>query len=283
VLVVRVALYHPLPLIFRTPCPTHLPFSPLRIIRSGNRLWRTICVLKGTGTGFTRLHPQIRSTKCLLARDSAVGEIRRHLSPELRGIATSSEDPQSILKAIKAAYGKSSFATRYNAMQAFLVVKQESSETVAAFISRAREALRFLQSTRPPPAPLASRSSTSDPVYSLDDSDRELLISVLLQGTKYTALTTSLLAQSDLTVQQVEDALKNEEAHKTGVAAAAAAAAATPTTPAAAPASTSSRRSKKPKPICAFCGKPRHVAERCFKLEAASKKAKEEVSNDAKS
>ena len=214
------------------------------------------------------------NTKCLLARDSAVGEIRRHLSPELRGIATSSEDPQAILKAIKAAYGKSSFATRYNAMQAFLAVKQDSSETVAAFISRAREALRFLQSTRPPAAPLASRSSTSDPVYSLDDSDRELLISVLLQGTKYTALTTSLLAQSDLTVQQVEDALKNEEAHKTGVAAAAAAAT-TPTT--AAPAATSSHRSKKPRPTCAFCGKPGHVAERCFKLEAASKKAKDEV------
>jgi hypothetical protein len=221
------------------------------------------------------------NTKCLLARDSAVGEIRRHLSPELRGIATSSEDPQSILKAIKAAYGKSSFATRYNAMQAFLAVKQESSETVAAFISRAREALRFLQSTRPPAAPLASRSSTSDPVYSLDDSDRELLISVLLQGTKYTALTTSLLAQSDLAVQQVEDALKNEEAHKTGVAAAAAAAVATPAASAATPASASSRRSKKPKPICAFCSRPGHVAERCFKLEAASKKAKEEVSNDS--
>jgi len=130
-----------------------------------------------------------------------------------------------------------------------------------------------------PPAPLASCSSTSDPIYSLDDSDRKLLISVLLQGTKYTALTTSLLAQSDLTVQQVEDALKNEEVHKTGVAAAAAAAATTPS--AAAPASTSSHWSKKPKPICAFCGRPGHVAERCFKLEVASKKAKEEVSNDS--
>jgi len=132
------------------------------------------------------------NTKCLLARVSAVGEIRCHISPELRGIATTSEDPQVILKVIKAAYGKSSFATQYNAMQAFLAVKQESSEMVAAFISCAREALHFLQSTRPPAAPLASHSSTSDPVYSLDDSDRKLLISVLLQGTKYTALTTSL-------------------------------------------------------------------------------------------
>ena len=81
------------------------------------------------------------NTKCLLARDSAVGKIRRHLSPELQGIATSSEDPQAILKAIKAAYGKSSFATWYNAMQAFLAVKQDSSETVADFISRAHEVL----------------------------------------------------------------------------------------------------------------------------------------------
>ena len=59
-------------------------------------------------------------TKCLLARDSAVGEIRRHLSPELRGIATASEDPQAILNVIKLAYGKSSFATRYNARHSWL-------------------------------------------------------------------------------------------------------------------------------------------------------------------
>ena len=89
------------------------------------------------------------------------------------------------------------------------------------------------------------------------------------------------MPSTDLTVQQVEDALKNEEAHKTGVAAAAAAAATTPTT--AAPAATSSRRSKKPRPTCAFCGKLGHVAERCFKLEAASKKAKDKVSDEAKS
>jgi len=125
------------------------------------------------------------NTKCLLARDSAVGKIRHHISPELRSIATASEDPQVILKAIKAAYGKSSFATRYNAMQAFLVVKQDSSETVTAFISRACEALCFLQSTRPPSALLASRSSTSDPIYSLDDSDHKLLILVLLQVFKW--------------------------------------------------------------------------------------------------
>jgi hypothetical protein len=216
-------------------------------------------------------------TKCLLARDSAVGEIRRHLSPELRGIATTSEDPQAILNAIKLAYGKSSFTTRFNALEAFLAVKQESSESVAAFISRAREALRFLQSTRPPAAPLASRPAPSDPVYSLEDADRELLISVLLRGTKYSALTTSLLAQSELTVQQVEDALKNEEAHKTGIAAAAAAVAAA--SPAAAPASTS-RRSNKPKRVCTFCGRNGHVAEKCYKLEDASKKAKEEAGSN---
>ena len=87
--------------------------------------------------------------KCMEARDSAVGEIRQHLSPELRSVSLSSNDPQAILNAIKAAYGTSSFATRFNAMQAFLAVKQETSETVAVFISRAREALCLLQSTRP--------------------------------------------------------------------------------------------------------------------------------------
>ena len=90
----------------------------------------------------------------------------------------------------------------------------------------------------------------------------------------YLALTTSLLAQSELTVQQVGDALKNEEAHKTGIAAAAAVAAAS--TPAAAPASTS-HHSNKPKRVCTFCGRNGHIAEKCYKLEEASKKAKEDA------
>ena len=110
-------------------------------------------------------------------------------------------------------YGKSSFATRHNTLQAFLQVKQESSESISGFILRAREALCLLQSTCPPSVPLATapRSGTT---YSLEDSDCKLLISVLLGGTKYSTLTTSLLAQSELTVQQVEDALKNEEVHR---------------------------------------------------------------------
>jgi hypothetical protein len=87
--------------------------------------------------------------KCLEARDSAVGELCRHVSPELRSITLGSEDPKSILKAIKDTYGKSSLATRYNVLQALLAVKQESSEMIPAFISHAREALHYWQSTRP--------------------------------------------------------------------------------------------------------------------------------------
>ena len=78
-------------------------------------------------------------------------------------------------------------------------------------------------------------------------------------------------------MQQVEDALKNEEAHKTGIAAAAAAAVAS--TPAAAPALTS-RCSNKPKRICTFCGRNGHIAEKCYKLEEASKKAKEDAGSN---
>jgi len=127
------------------------------------------------------------------ARDQAVGEIRRHLSPELRSVATTSSDPQVILNAIKATYSVSSFATRHNTLQAFLAVQQESSETMATFISHAREALHYLQSTRPHIATLAIPAAGSVS-YSLADSDKELLISVLLHGTKYTALTTCLLS-----------------------------------------------------------------------------------------
>ena len=102
--------------------------------------------------------------------------------------------------------------------------------------------------------------------YSLVDSDKELLISVL-HGTKYTALTTSLLAQSELTVQQVEDALKNEEAHRLGVAATTAASAATSVSNSAAPASS----------VRAFCYMNGHTVEHCWKFEEYSKKAREEV------
>jgi len=203
--------------------------------------------------------------KCLVCRDEAVGEIRRHLSAELRSIATASDDPQTILNAIKDEYGKSSFATRHNALQGLLNVRQDSSEPIPAFIAHAREALRFLQSTRPPPTPLPS-PLPSTPTYSLQDADKELLIAVLLNGTKYTALTTSLLAE--LSIQQVEDALKNEEAHRLGVSAAAAAAATSPSSNLAAPASSS---------ICAFCGRNGHAVEQCFKFRDASRTAKEQV------
>jgi len=73
-------------------------------------------------------------------------------------------------------------------------------------------------------------------------------------------------------VQQVEDALKNEEAHRVGVAAAAAAAAASSLAPnTAAPVAFA---------VCTFCGKNGHTVERCFKFEDASKRAKEEVTKD---
>ena len=127
------------------------------------------------------------------ARDQAVGEIRHHIAPELRSIAVSSTDPETILESIQAAYGASSFATRHNALQAFLAVKQEASEPVTAFIGHSREALHFLQSTRP--LPLSPMPSTaSSPSYLLQEFDRKLLVSVLLQGTHYSALMTSLLA-----------------------------------------------------------------------------------------
>ena len=104
--------------------------------------------------------------------------------------------------------------------------------------------------------PLAAPSGSTC-TYSLQDADKELLITVLLCGMKYTALTTSLLAQPGLSIQQVEDALKNKEAHRLGVAAAAAAAVLSPVSNLAAPATGS---------ICAFCGCSGHTVEQCFKF-----------------
>ena len=167
--------------------------------------------------------------KCMMSRDEAVGKIRRHITAELRSIATDAEDPQTILNSIK----------------------EESSESIPA-----------------PPAvhsTSSNSSSGSTRTYSLQDADKELLIAVLLRGTKYTALTTSLLAQPELSIQQVEDALKNEEAHRLGVAAAAAL---SPVSNLAAPAVGST---------CAFCGRSGHTVELCFKFRDASKAAKEQV------
>ena len=89
----------------------------------------------------------------------------------------------------------------------------------------------------------------------------------MLNGTKYSALTT-LLAQSDLTVQV--EALKNEEAHWTGVAAAAASVASSvPQT--AAPATSG------------YASSVAKAVERCFKFEEYSKKAKEDVAKESSS
>ena len=151
---------------------------------------------------------------------------------------------------VNAAYGASSFATRHNVLQVLLTVRQESSESVLGFIAQAKEALHFLQLTRPPSAPVPTPVPGTGPLYSLEDSDHKLLISVLLHGTCYSTLTTSLLAQSKLTVQQVEDALKNEEAHQVGAATAVAAA-----TAAAATAVPSGSQTAAPASslVCAFC------------------------------
>ncbi|KAF8290868.1 hypothetical protein DL93DRAFT_2092026 [Clavulina sp. PMI_390] len=204
--------------------------------------------------------------RAVIDKDQALGEIRRHIVPELRSVATSSSDPKEVLSKLKETYGKASYATRFNALQTLMNTRQESSEPVATFIARACEGLRHLQSTCPAPA-VALVSSTG---YGLAEADMELLISVLLNGTTFTALTSSLLAQSDLTVQKVEDALKNEEAHRLGTAAAAAIA-----SPAsAAPAILSSS--------CSFCGRTGHVLEQCFKYKDAMQKAQAEVKENSK-
>lgn len=121
--------------------------------------------------------------KCMEARDQAVGEIRRFISPELRSTATSESEPLKILLALKTAYGTLTFATHFNAMQALLAVCQEASELSASFISQARDALRILQASRPALATLVAPATGTAVGYSLLESDTELLISVLLTGT----------------------------------------------------------------------------------------------------
>ena len=95
------------------------------------------------------IHADTPDQKYAEARDQAVGEIHHHISPELHSIAVSSSDPETILEVIQATYGTSSFTTRHNSLQAFLAVRQEASESVAAFIGATSN---FAMSAAVPPA-----------------------------------------------------------------------------------------------------------------------------------
>lgn len=137
---------------------------------------------KGTLIYVNRSEPDPMNTKAwdkwAGARDMAVGDIRRHISPELRNAPEAAgDDPRAILTALEGRFGVSTFAARFNALQACLNVRQSGDETASAFVARARESLRVLQSTR-------SRS------YTLADADEEMLISILLNGTSLTGITT---------------------------------------------------------------------------------------------
>lgn len=199
-----------------------------------------------------------------LARDSACGEIRRHIAPELRATTLADavkSNPKKILDALKAAYGQSSFATRFNAQQALFLVKQEPNETAEAFIARARDHLRVWQATRP--------STASAPYYTVAEFDNELLMGILLMNSSHPSLQTSLLVQPSLDVNRIQDALLNEEARLAGASAAAAAAAA---------ASSSSSASSA---VCAFCDKPGHAIASCFRLRDYKAGKPAELSSDA--
>jgi len=201
--------------------------------------------------------------KYLEAQDQAVGEVRRHLSPELRAAATGG-DARTMLVALKDAYGKPSFASRFNALQTLLGTRQNAGESVGAFIARARESLRVFKA-----------SCGDDKTYTLSSLHDELLLVSLLTGSVYPSLATSLLTQDTLSIQKVEDALKNEEQHQSGVSAAAARVYAAPAAPSFVsprPPSSSSSSSS-----CTFCLKSGHSVEHCFKLQDAQRKAREEV------
>jgi len=101
VLVVHIVLYYRAKFRHRSspPLPAIVDFSntmstTLPILTTANySLWEPAMedFLRSKGYWYwihsaTPPDPKL-NTKCLLARDSAVGEIRRHLSPELRGIA----------------------------------------------------------------------------------------------------------------------------------------------------------------------------------------------------
>lgn len=104
---------------------------------------------------------------------------------ELQDIATNSEDAKEILETIAKKYSTTSAPARYNLIQAFLAIKQEASESSSQFISRTRKALHLIQAARPALAVVASTTIGTSSGYSVADFDEELLLGVLLNGTRY--------------------------------------------------------------------------------------------------
>ena len=147
------------------------------------------------------------------------------------------------------------FAARHNAISSLVSVSMSSDETATAFLAQVREAQNVLVAAMP----------ALD--YTLTTLVEELEIYTMLQGTPYTALSTSLLAHDKLSITKVGNVIKNKELCVSGASQVAAASVANSSR-------FSSSSSGSALLHCTFCGLTgSHVLENCFKFKEVAQEA----------
>lgn len=84
------------------------------------------------------------------AKEKAAGFIFRAIAPELRGpVCAHLDNASKMLEVLKEAYGKSSFAARNNALSTLATMSMSADESIPAFLTPARKALRHIRATHP--------------------------------------------------------------------------------------------------------------------------------------
>ena len=80
--------------------------------------------------------PSEKAHEIILAKEKALGLIRRSVEPALKATIAELDDPKAVLDRLKATYGVSNAGTRFNALKSFLSLTQQPDERISTFISR---------------------------------------------------------------------------------------------------------------------------------------------------
>ena len=117
------------------------------------------------------------------------------VSPELRPLLSGLTSPTMLTK-LQSELSNTTFPARYHTLRSAISLCQNAGEANTDYISCARAA--WLQARNARPAG-----------YTLEMLDEEMLMSTLLLGSSHASTTTTLLAQSSLSLKNIEDALQN--------------------------------------------------------------------------
>ena len=76
-----------------------------------------------------------KAHKMVLAKEKALGLIRRSVELALKGTIAELDDPKAILDKLKVTYGVSNAGTQFNALKSFLSLTQQPDKHISTFIS----------------------------------------------------------------------------------------------------------------------------------------------------